>query len=352
MRSSILLLCLGVWTPEATLDVACRCTERTLAEYYEAADEVFIGTLVQSEDHGEERRRFHFERIGESYKGGEEDAADLPYVSSTASASCGVYAEVGAVYVVFAEHDPGSGVAWLTTCNGTRVHRAADGSTRGFEDVPPEFVVSQLTALVGIETLRRVAAATPDPSDPANESLVGLLDVAAFSHAPDVRLFDAPGAETAASGSVSTYEELDHRESGYEEDAAVVFAVADGWYRVRRTDGAFAWLAPDAAGTYWPLEDLLPGRLAYLTLDWNRWVWPQPGAGNPTRVRYPVAERPREQMVNLLAATNIGGSLWLEVEVLASNPCEGEAETIRVRGWVPAYGEGGTPVAWYYSRGC
>lgn len=351
MRSIVLVLCLAVWTADGAPKGVCRCAERSLAQYYEAADEVFVGTLVESEAHGEGLRRFHFEGIGEPYKGAE-DATALPYVSSTSSASCGVQAERGAVYVVFAEHDPQSGVAWLTTCNGTRVHRAADGSTRGFEGVPAEFVVSQLAALAGLDALRRVAAATPDPSDPTNESILGLLDVAAFTHAPEIPLFEGPSTETLVLGSASTYEELEHRESGYEVDAAVVYAVVDGWYKVRRSDGTFGWLAPDAAGTFWPLGDLLLRRLAYLTLDWNRWIWPQPGAGNPFRVSYPVGERPREQMVNILSATDVGGTLWLEVEVLDSNPCEGDPESIRARGWVPAYGEASTPVAWYYSRGC
>jgi hypothetical protein len=227
-----------------------------------------------------------------------------------------------------------------------------DGTTTGFTDVPPRFVESQLAALAGVEALARVAAATPDPADPGNETLVGLLDVAAFSHAPRVPLFAGPDFAAAGLGSVSSYEELEHRESGYEVDAAVVYARVDGWSKVRRSDGAFAWLGPDAAGTYWPLEDLLPGRLAYLTPDWNRWIWPEPGAGNPTRLTYPEGERPREQMVNLLSAERIGGAVWLEVEILASNPCEGESESVRIRGWVPAYGESGAPVAWFYSRGC
>jgi hypothetical protein len=348
MRTLALLLCLGA----TASDGLCRCAERNLGEYYEAAHEVFIGTLIETDEHAEGQRRFVFERAGEPYKGGGEGLATLPYVSSTSSAACGVEAEPGAVYVVFAEHDPGTGVAWLTTCNGTRVLRAGDGATMGFQDVPPRFVESQLAALAGLEALGRVAAAGPDPGDPANESLVGLLDVAAFSHAPEVPLFAGPDFDETVLGSAGSYEDIEHRESGYEVDAAVIYARVEGWSKVRRADGSFAWLAPDAAGTYWPLEELLPGRLAYLTLAWNRWIWPGAGAGNPTRLTYPVGERPREQMVNLLGATRIGGALWLEVEVLASNPCEGEPEAIRVRGWVPAYGESGDPVAWYYSRGC
>lgn len=57
-------------------------------------------------------------------------------------------------------------------------------------------------------------------------------------------------------------------------------------------------------------------------------------------------------MVNIPSATRVGGAIWLEVEVLASNPCEGQDEAVRIRGWVPAYGASGDPVAWYYSRGC
>ena len=120
MRSLALLLCLAVWNgsgggleesagdrtedrvedrvedrledrvedrlEERAEDRACRCAQRTLAEYYQAADEVFVGSLVETEEHGEGLQRLYFDRIGESYKEGSETAV-LPYVSSTSSAS-------------------------------------------------------------------------------------------------------------------------------------------------------------------------------------------------------------------------------------------------------------------------
>ena len=281
MKSLVLLLVSLAASP--SLD-SCRCAERTLAEYFEAADEVFAATLVGTEDFAEGQRRFRFERVGEAYKLPGAEGPAPPYVSSTSSAACGVPVDSGAVYLVFAEHDPEAGVAWMNSCNGTRIHRASDGSTRGFPDVPPRFLVSRLEALAGLAALDRVAGSAPDPADPDNETLVGLLDVSAFTHAPEVPLFAAPDPGAPVLASVSGYEALEHRESGYEVDAAVVYALVDGWYKVRRSGGDFAWLPPDAAGTWWPLAELLPGRLAYLTLDWDRWIWPPtPAKGRRSR---------------------------------------------------------------------
>ena len=332
--------------------MACRCAERTLAEYFRDADEVFVGTLVSVAPFAEGQREFSFAPAGEPYKKDNAWRGAARYVSETSSAACAVEIETGAVYVVFVDQDPESNIGRLNSCNGTRIHRRSDGSTAGFSDVPARFVLSQLAALGGLDALEQVAAAEPDPTDAKNENIVGLLDVAGFSHGGEFTLRESPDAESAGIASVDGYADLDHRESGYEVDAAVVFAEQDGWFRVRHPNGAFGWLSPDAAGTYWPLEDLLPNRLNYLTAEWNRYVWPDLGAGIPVRLGYDGDTRPREQSANIVEARRLAGSLWLKVEVLAESPCSGRPEKVLARGWVPAYSASGTPVAWFYSRGC
>ncbi len=349
MRQLITLVLLATFSHPAD---ACRCAQRTLSEYYQLADEVFVGTLMQVRPFSDGTQEFRFKVHGEPYKSSQPGSVRAPYVSHTSTASCSVAEQPGAVYVVFAEHDDEQEAAWLTSCNGTRIHRSTDGVTHGFDEVPARFVVSQLTALAGLDALQRVAAVEPTPNDPMSTSVIGLLDVSAFSHAEAVKLFIAASFESKIAAVVGRYDDLKYREASYESRAALVFALVDGWYKVQLRNEQFAWLAPDAAGTYWPLEKLLPNRLSYLTGDWNRFVWPHIGAGIPHRLSYSGDARPREQAVNVLAAARIASSLWLEVEVISSNGCDGGPEKVLSRGWIPAYGESGSPVAWFYSRGC
>lgn len=334
---------------------ACRCAERPLAGYFDAATEVFVGTLEKTVELEGQRREFVFRKHGEPYKA-LADVESLPTVSHVSSAACAVRAELGADYVVFAERDEASGVSWITSCNGTRLIRTGNGEAFGFEDVPARFLVSQLTALSGLEALRRTSFTEGDANQLDNVSIQGLLDVSALSHSNSVPLFTAPSDESDVAAQIESYEQTDHRESGYEVDAALVYAhsgeVDERWYKVKLASGSFAWVSPDAAGTYWPLDVLLPNRLNYLTDEWNRLVWPSLGAGLPIRLSYTGETRPDEQPARVLATQRIGGSLWLEVEVLKTGPCDaGDSRTL-ARGWIPAYSQSGKPVAWYYSRGC
>jgi hypothetical protein len=359
--------------PEAAF--ACRCEQRPLADYFSTADEVFIGRLERARvDPNKDRQIFTFEPLAPAYKPAspQNTVPELPYASSLSTASCAVPAEIGAVYVVFAEHDPQEGVAWLTTCNGTRIQLGAgedlqgDWVPQGFVDVPARFVPSQLNALAGLEVLREIAAREPDPADEENETLVGLLDLPPFSHGGLVFLRTRPEPEAELVASPDSMEALVHRESGYEVDAAVVYAVADGWYKLRLAEattrgeeggaascGEFVWLSPDGAGTYWPLDELPIRRLAYLNQHWSGFVWPEAGAGLPVRsARYdPMAER-AEIPVQVLESIRLAGSLWFRVEVLDSNGCEGGDPRVLLTGWIPAYGTSGEPVVWFYSRGC
>ncbi|XOV81467.1 MAG: hypothetical protein ACFHXK_11330 [bacterium] len=332
--------------------LACRCAQQTLAQYYDNADEVFIGTLKQTQPLDEQQVQFRFERIGPAYKQASEDTVRLPYISYRSSAACAVAAQPGAVYVVFAQRNENSGFARINSCNGTRIHRSIEGARSGFEDVPENHVVSQLTALAGLDALRRISAVEPVVNDVNSTRVVGMLDVAGFSHTDELPVFARPGRLDSVQGVITGYGDVQHRESGYEVDAALVYAVVDGWYRIQLQNQQFAWLAPDAAGTFWPLDELLVNRLTYFVSDWNRLVWPGIGAGIPQWLSYTGEQPPREQAVKIISSQRIAHSLWFEVEVLQHNECEGKPEKVMARGWVPAYTEAGEPAAWFYSRGC
>lgn len=342
------LLLLSVATQPAS---ACRCAQRSLGEYFQTADEVLVARLSSTTVEGE-RRTFHFEAPQMVMKSA---ATSLPYVSSTSSASCAVSAEPGATYVVFAEHDANTGVAWLSTCNGTRIHLPTEGEARGFDDVPTRFVVSQLNALAGLDLLQRIAAHEPRPDDPDSRGLVGLLDIAPFAHGGSVPLYGGPDAASPVLATVSAMAELDSHESSYEIPSACVFAVVDGWYKLRRRGGDWGWLAAASAGTYWPMDELPVQRLSYLNEHWDGFVWPEVGAGLPLRSpRHGESVGGRVAVpINVLESLRLGGSLWFRIEIYDKSICEGgDAPRIQMTGWIPAYGADGEPATWFFSRGC
>lgn len=345
---------------------ACRCEQRTLAEYFAAADEVFIAQLTSTTIDGD-RSILTFDSDTSRLKASKKP--QLPFASYRSSATCGVEIELGATYVVFAEHDVASRVAWLSSCNGSRVHLPNEGEARGFEDVPARFVASQLNGLAGLDILRRVSEHEPRPDDPTNERLVGLLDIPSLAQGGQVALRSKPIDTAEVIATVSSMEDLDHRENGYEIDAAVVFAVVDGWYKLRLADGTFAWqstssatatptaAAPTAAAptaVYSPMDELPIRRLTYLNEHWDGWVWPGMGAGLPNRrPAYDATTTSRAQFpVHILESSRIGSSLWFRVELLKASPCDGGESTVVLSGWIPAYGASGEPAVWFYSRGC
>jgi hypothetical protein len=157
---------------------------------------------------------------------------------------------------------------------------------------------------------------------------------------------EKPSAQLRAAGELTT------REYGYEAAGAVVLERRPGWYRVALARGRSAWLRERDAGQFHPVADLLVRRLAYLDEDWDGWVWPSPGAGHPTES--PVVKRPgrKEYPVNIVATELIGGSLFLQVEILDSDPCDGGDVKVLQAGWIPAFTPAGKLTAWFYSRGC
>ncbi len=341
--------------------LACKCAQRPLAEYFNAAELVFMGELVGHMPEGESVR-LDFRLPARAYKPAVGfSASEVTVYTANHSAACGLNAELGAIYAVFASRVDGRYQA--NSCDGTRIHFArGQAEPTGFEDVPARFVARQLNALAGLDMLASVIANQPEPGNPGNDSLVGLLDIKVFSHGGSARLFESPDAGATIMATVNDYELLLTRESGYEFPSAVVFARIDGWSRLKLQDGRFGWLPPDEAGTFMPYAELPVGRLAYLTASWSGFAWPEPGAGIPLRSSLAGQANESGQAievpVNILQSTEVGGMTWFQVEVLADNPCEGgeggeggEGRST-LGGWIPAYGADGQPNAWFWSRGC
>lgn len=335
--------------------LACRCEQLPLAEYFAQADYVAMARLAGAESESE-RRVLEFELLAAPYKGGDravKKGARVHFATPLSTASCGIAPDIEAIYVVFASEEESADMRSVHSCNGTRVHLSAKlEAPVGFSDVPARYVAAQLNALFGLEVLRDVVAQAPRPANPVNGKLVGLLDLKPLAHGGVVRLHRAPSPESAVIGDFHSYDALETREFDYELAGAVVYAKLPGWYRLRTAAGVFGWLSEENAGTWFPYESLPVRRLSYLTDEWSGLVWPDPGAGLPFRRDLLASDRPAQYPVNVIESTEIGGMTWFHVEVLREDPCSGAEPAASAVGWVPAYGRGGNPVIWYYSRGC
>ncbi|MCB1685252.1 MAG: hypothetical protein KDI31_12225 [Pseudomonadales bacterium] len=339
---------------------ACRCAQQDLADYFHAAREVVMTRLTHWDPvaDGTGQLTLHMELVAPAYRTTRDPVPDtgdrIAYRTADNSAACGLPASPGAVYLLFAQSDGSdreNAPLQVNGCDGSRIILPVDGSEPGgFQDVPPRFVVQQLNGLAGLALLRNIALHHPNPADIGNSSLIGLLDIAGFSHAGHALLYEMPSTARGTPVRVSGYADLETREVSYETPAAVVFAQINGWYRLRLADGGFGWLPPDFAGTYFPYAELPIRRLAYLPLPWHGFLWPEAGAGLPIREAIPTDRR--EQAIEVLESTRIADSLWFRIRILKEDPCEGGTTGSGVTGWIPAYREDGQPSLWYYSRGC
>lgn len=340
-------------TPEARQD---------LEAYYTAAEEVLLAHLLREERVGGElwltmavaeipwkaaQGRPTRPRIGDPVR----------YRVQPSVAGCELPIRTGAVYVVFATAPTPEALPELDPCGGTRIFVETQGADPlDFEDIPGRFLPSQLDALSGMEVIREFVDAHPDPADPTNATLIGLLDLAAFAHGGTVRVWERPEVGSALLATLASYEEVEAREVGYEVGAAVGFARVDSWTRVRLATGAFGWVAPEEGGTWFPYDEVVVQRLNYLTSSWSGHIWPDPGAGIPARSSDRWSQEAEgvslEFAAEVLESMELGGTLWFRVHLLAVNPCETGELRNSLTGWIPAYGPTGEPAAWYYSRGC
>ncbi|MEE4184914.1 MAG: hypothetical protein V2J12_04010 [Gammaproteobacteria bacterium] len=349
MRSTLRLAGIAVLLSAPAAALGCRCAERPLAHYFAAAETVAIGVLQQI-DTGADETRLQFTLVDAAYKGQGASGASVTYTTGRTSAACGVSGEPGTVFVLFAAGGgAGAGAGAdqrIDTCSGTRPLRIPGApQPGGFTDVPVPFVVQQLLALAGLEVLRdSVHAAGSQPR------LLGLLDIASLTHgaAPSIRA--APNAEAAVLERIDGIEQLYQREASYEFAAAEVYAREAFGYQVRLSDGRFGWLAAEHGGSWFAYDELPVNRLSYLTDAWPGFLWPEPGAGLPLRIVR--QDHDTEIPVNTVRSARIGGSLWFYVERLDASPCSGGTPKVLDSGWLPAYGNGGEPTVWFYSRGC
>jgi hypothetical protein len=354
----------------ATPALACRCVPQTLEHYFERADLVMVAraTSTRVVDGAPGHLAVELSPVEQPYKG------DLKSIDSFAthlsSASCGVPVEAGQVFLIFAARArPGGRAAWFDTCNGTR-RFGPDVPVVDFVDTPAEKILLRLQGLRVAEAVRDPSGnpggpRLPEPGHP-NAELIGLLELPTVlnldeprASSPPPRLHHAPlearaAPEAGAALVASIRSPLDviTREYDYERQAAVVLEQRRDWYRIALPEQRTGWLSARVAGALHPFAELIVNRLSYLTQHWDGWVWPDPGAGIPVTANLKRSEGRHEYPVNVLATQDVAGTLWLQIELLSADPCEGGSPKTVQGGWVPAYSPEGKLTAWFHSRGC
>lgn len=349
-RPLAILLMLGFTLFSSQQALACRCAQRPLADYFNSADVVALGTLESSRQRGDQRELV-FTIQENAFKGKLRQGDNGHFLSTADSASCGIDPIPGTVYVLFGIADPTAhDQLRIDGCSGTRPLNGDDsGVTGGFVDVPVRFVISQLAALQGLDILAEFSANMPMPEEITNSALIGLLDITPLAHGGIVPLYAEPDFNAEVLATIDEISQLFNREASYEFPAAEVYARTEFGYRLRLQDGRFGWIASRDSGTWFPYETLVSQRLSYAVEGWSGMLWPGPGAGLPNRLGNHHGER---VAATVLESATIGGSLWFRLEVLSSDGCNGENPETRLSGWTPAYLPSGEPLIWYYSRGC
>jgi len=332
----------------AALD--CACTERTLAAYYADADSVLMAVIESIsvlDESAAAGYKVHYRPLDSAWKTPASQVGEDAFFISAPSAGCSLDVQTGAVWILFLERDP---MARINRCSGSRALRSdgasADGSgaaavTGSFSDVPARFVASQLNALAGLDVLQDLHA-----SD--HNRLLGLLDIKVLAHGGKVTIHADDSPSAAVIASIDRMEQLQHREASYEYAAAEVYGVSDFGYMIRMRDGRHGWLAQADAGTLFDYAHLVVNRLNYLNRNWHGMLWPDAGAGIPLRLQQLGQSRPAR--VN--ATVQVADSLWLQVDVLSSDGCDGSTAKTMASGWTPAWLVDGEPAVWFHSRGC
>jgi hypothetical protein len=136
-------------------------------------------------------------------------------------------------------------------------------------------------------------------------------------------------------------------EDGYEERVFVAVEHTGRWARIRLDAGkSTGWIHLSKSDEIIPYDDLVIGRMAELTSAWDGRIHPRPGG--PARKLDPKSVRG----VTALDSRRLDGKLWLQVRLLAENPCEVHEPRILTTGWIRAYSAKKQPTVSHFSRGC
>jgi hypothetical protein len=133
-------------------------------------------------------------------------------------------------------------------------------------------------------------------------------------------------------------------EDGYEESAFVVLEGAAGWARIRLDRGS-GWIRLAKGDEVMRYEDLVVGRLAELTTEWDGRIYTTPGG------RSRLFKQSHYRAVTVTGSRRVKGELWFHLR-LTSDVCAANEPRTITTGWVRAYSAKHQPTVRHFSRGC
>lgn len=224
------------------------------------------------------------------------------------------------------------------------------------------------TALLTIVAIATTSVSAQDEAYPRGR-VIGSIEIPALHDAVNrdlpgqpaalslVTLYNEPTEHTAVAAVVSDRTELTSLEHGYEQLSAAVYEMRQiedrVWYRVHYTTSrgfGDGWISNRDTSAYHSLADMLVHGLAFLTNSWDRAVFAAPRANSSKQTMPVTIDRAN---VHVVATAGDAEHLWLQIELLDGNACEGsEQPAIAMRGWIPAFSPNGQLTAWHYARGC
>lgn len=143
------------------------------------------------------------------------------------------------------------------------------------------------------------------------------------------------------------HSDLPTEEYDYEAPGAVVLETREDWFKVRLSDGT-AWVRASRTSAFFPLQRLLANYPTHLTDAFDGRL--APSAGGPLSTR---SDSLAGRSVNVGEFREVGGRLWIQVEVVSWSLCESvEKPVVLARGWLPAHAPSGEATVWFSSRGC
>lgn len=326
---------------------ACKCRPLGLKAYFDNADFVFVAKLSPSNASYPHSRTFNFELAGASYKGKPSALRDI--VTASSSAECGIAINTDDSYLIFGmKTELGPQTARISTCSGTRnMSQFSDQVADFFVDTPNKYLMQQLAALSAATAPGGLGGVALD------NSALGLLakppNSQGHAAAKAIDLYSFPDASSKLIAHEIAPHEIEMREISYEQNSFIVYGVSKGWYRLKTKAGVYGWYHAEFE-TYFPLPELLMGRLSYLTDSWDGRIWPDPGAGIPLHLKVPADDSLRH--VEIERSTQIAGSHWVKLKLYRNDLCSGSESKVAAAGWVPLWNPQGLLTLWFWSRGC
>ena len=160
------------------------------------------------------------------------------------------------------------------------------------------------------------------------------------------------GLEVAVSISEPLHgvEKLPTLEFSYENPGAIVLKREEHWFKIALSE-SYAWVRIQDDSRYLTVERLLKDSLTYFRGQSQLALLKSPGRGEA--IWSPSSDFKRKLPVEALSFKNVSGQLWVKVRLLEVDPCSEEStNVVPATGWLPFHDESGSPVIWFYSRGC